>query len=64
METNTKKKKVVSLGRALAIILPAEFVRNSGIKKGDVVAVTYDTILVMINPNLPGEPKDKKDEER
>lgn len=56
METKTKRRKVIQFGQnSLVITLPKEFVDKSGIKKGDRVAVTYDSLLVIVNPNLPKE---------
>jgi antitoxin component of MazEF toxin-antitoxin module len=55
MDTKTKKRKVVKSGQALIITLPADFVRSSGLKKGDTVGVTYDSILVIVKPELPKE---------
>jgi antitoxin component of MazEF toxin-antitoxin module len=64
MDTKTKKRKVVKSGQALIITLPADFVRSSGLKKGDTVGVTYDSILVIVKPELPKEKsEEKRDEE-
>ena len=51
MGTKAKTRKVMKSGDALIISLPQEFVRRSGLKKGDVVAVAYDSLIVIVNPN-------------
>lgn len=48
-------RKVIKSGDALIITLPKEFTNKAGLKKGDVVAVTYDGLLVIVSPNPPEE---------
>ena len=55
METKTKTRKVIKSGEALILCLPKEFTDKAGIKKGDTVGVTYDSILIMVIPRLPKE---------
>lgn len=50
MKTKSKTKKVIQSGPSLIIILPREFVKSSGIKKGDIVGITYNSILAIVNP--------------
>jgi len=56
MQAKTKSKTVFQTGQSLAIILPRDFVRRSGIKKGDVVGVVYnDSTLTVVSPKQPKE---------
>ena len=50
METKTKTRRVIKSGEASIISLSAEFVRKAGLKKGDVVGLTYNSILVVMTP--------------
>jgi len=60
VETKTKRRKLIKFGREqLIITLPQEFVHKAGLKKGDVVGVTYDSILVIVTPNLLKEEQKK-----
>ena len=54
-ETKTKTRRVIKAGQGLVITLPVDFCRKANIKKGDVVGLTYDSILVVITPQLPKE---------
>lgn len=53
----TKTKKVIQSGNSLIVILPQDYVRETGLKKGDTVVITYDGVLIVLNPNLRGEVK-------
>jgi len=56
MKTTTKRRKVIRFGRdCMVITLPKEFTDKSGIKPGDVVGVTYDSVLVIVTPEKPKE---------
>ena len=46
----TKTKKIVEAGQGYLIYLPIDFVRASGIAKGDSVAVAYDENRLMVLP--------------
>jgi antitoxin component of MazEF toxin-antitoxin module len=48
-----KTRRLIQSANSLVITLPVDFVRRSGLKKGDVVAVAYDSLLVIVNPNEP-----------
>lgn len=61
METKTKLRKVIKSGNALIITLPKDFTDKARLAKGDVVAVTYDGLLVIVNPNEPKETKNEND---
>ena len=61
METKSKTRKIIKSGNGLILTLPKEFTDKAGLKKGDVVAVTYDGLLVIVSPNPPEE---KQHEER
>jgi len=50
MVTKTKTGRIMQLSNSLLITLPIDFVRKSGLKKGDVVGLTYDSILVIVTP--------------
>ena len=53
-----KTRRLIQSANSLLITLPVEYIRKAGLKKGDVVGVAYDNLLVVINPNLPkGEVK-------
>ena len=53
MEAKTKTRRIIKSGNGLIITLPVEYIRKTGLRKGDVVAVAYDTLLVVVNPNPP-----------
>lgn len=58
MQAKAKTRKIIKLGDSFAVTLPSDFVKRSRLTKGDTVAVAYDDLLVIVNPNLPrGEPK-------
>jgi hypothetical protein len=52
-KTVTKVKRVIQANTALEIVLPVDFVRKTGLGKGDEVVVSYtDQVLTVIpNPN-------------
>jgi len=51
METKTKRRKVIKFGQdAMVITLPKDFTNKAGIKVGDIVGITYDSILVIVTP--------------
>ncbi len=52
-ETKTKTMRVIKAGQGYVITLPIDFIRKAGIKKGDVLGLTYDSFLVVINPRPP-----------
>ena len=54
METKTKTRRIIKSGTALIITLPADFCRKAGLKKGDTVGLTYDSVLVIVIPKEPG----------
>ena len=53
METKTKTRRLIQSANSLLITLPVDYIRKAGLKKGDVVGVAYDSLLVVINPNPP-----------
>ena len=53
MATKAKTRKLIQSANSLLITLPVEYIRQTGLKKGDVVGVAYDRLLVVINPNPP-----------
>ena len=53
MQARAKTSSLIKLGESLAIILPREFIRKAGLEKGDKVAVAYDSIFAIVNPNEP-----------
>lgn len=53
METKTKLRKIIKSGDSLVVTLPKEFTDKARLAKGDVVSVTYDGLLVIVNPNEP-----------
>lgn len=59
MDTKSKTRKVIQSGNALIISLPADFCRKAGIRRGDVLGLTYNTIVIIGVPRLP--PKEKED---
>ena len=48
----TKTKKVIQSGNSLIVILPQDYVRETGLRRGDTVSITYDGVLIILNPNL------------
>jgi len=62
METKVKTRKIIKSGGSLLITLPREFTRKSGLSKGDTVAVAYDGLFVIINPNKPKGVKNNNEE--
>lgn len=57
METKSKTRKIIKSGNGLIITLPKEFTDKAELKKGDVVGVTYDSVLVIVTPRQPKETK-------
>ena len=51
MEAKAGTRKIVKSGESLHINLPIEFIRKAGLEKGDTVAIAYDSLLLIINPN-------------
>jgi len=62
VKTKAKVRKVVQCGTSLMVYLPTDFVRKSGLAKGDVVVVVYDDkTLTILNPNVrKGEDNDNR----
>ena len=58
-ETKTKNIRAVKSGAGLVITLPVAFCRKAGIKKGDVLGLTYDSVVIIAVPRLPQKPKEK-----
>jgi antitoxin component of MazEF toxin-antitoxin module len=62
MGTTTKTRRLIKSANSLIITLPADYIRKAGLKKGDVVGVAYDSLMVIVNPNPPkGEVKSNVD---
>lgn len=57
-DTKTKNIRAVKSGAGLVITLPVEFCRKAGIKKGDVLGLVYDSIVIIGVPRLP-PPREK-----
>jgi hypothetical protein len=55
--TKAKPAKLLRVGASMLITLPPEFIRKNKLKPGDRVGLTYNSILVVINPR---EPRDEK----
>jgi len=59
MQTKTRRRKVIKFGQdAMVVTLPKEFTDKAGIRVGDVVGVTYDSVLVIVTPEK--KPKEEK----
>ena len=54
-EFRVKTKKIIQSGRSLIVILPKDYVERTGLRKGDTVSITYNGILIILNPKLRGE---------
>ena len=61
MKVGAKRRKLVELGGSLVVSMPREYVREAGLRKGDMVAIAYDSLFVVVNPNMPKT--DKPEEE-
>ena len=57
MEPKHKTRKIIKSGNGLIITLPKEFTDRAELKKGDVVGVTYDSVLLIVTPREPKETK-------
>lgn len=51
MKAKAKLRKVIRAGNSLVVTLPREFIKMSGVKKGDTVGVVYSNLFVVVNPN-------------
>ena len=55
-----KRKIVFQTGQSLAIILPRDFCRRAGIRKGDITGVVYnDYSLTVVSPRQKPKEEDK-----
>jgi len=45
-----RNAKVVRLGNALAVFLPADWVRGNGIEKGSILEIVYDGVVTVKPP--------------
>ena len=61
MGTKTKTRRLIQSANSLLITLPVEYIRKTGLKKGDVVAVAYDSLMVIVNPNPAKGKEDNND---
>ena len=52
-QARAKTRSIIQLGESLAITLPREFIRKAGLSKGDTVAIAYDSLFIIVNPNIP-----------
>ena len=52
-KTITKVRRVVKSSNALEVVLPVDFIRKTGLAKGDEVVIAYtDQVLTVVpNPN-------------
>jgi len=55
-----KKAKVHTTGSSLIITLPNKFVKEHNIRKGDEIAVIFDSFLQIVPHSLPKE-KEKRE---
>ena len=46
-ETKTKTMRVIKAGQGLVITLPTDFCRKAHIKKGDVLGLTCDSVVII-----------------
>jgi uncharacterized protein Veg len=56
-QVKAKTRRVIKSGQGLIITLPADFCRKAGIKKGDVLGLTYDSVVIIA---IPKEPRREK----
>jgi len=50
-----KKRKMIMLDRQPMISLPLEWVKFWKMKKGDIIPIFYDSVLIVIPPNHPNK---------
>ena len=55
METIVSKRRLIKLGDSVAVTLPKEFIEKAGLKPKDIVGITADSFVVVINPRKPKE---------
>lgn len=52
MTIKAKTRRIIKLGDSFVVSLPSDFVKKSGLHKGDTVVVSYDgDSLIVLNPN-------------
>ena len=56
-ETKTKTRKLINIGGSYGVTIPKQFIDKTGLKFGDKVGLTYNSILVIV---VPMEPKETK----
>ncbi|GAH57287.1 unnamed protein product [marine sediment metagenome] len=60
MQTTTRRRKVIRFGRdSMGVTLPKEFTDKAQIRVGDVVGVTYDSVLVIVTPEKKPKEENK-----
>ena len=52
-QTQCKARKLLDIGGSYAITIPKPFIRKNGLRHGDMVGLTYDSILVLVVPQVP-----------
>ncbi len=51
----TRKVGRVGAGKSSYVVLPADWTRGNGVAKGDRVTILYDSVLVIVPPDLDHE---------
>jgi antitoxin component of MazEF toxin-antitoxin module len=49
-KTIVSRRRLIKLGDSVAVTLPKEFIEKAGLKLKDVVGITADSFVVVINP--------------
>jgi len=51
----TKTRKIINVGGSYGITIPKSFIEKNHLRFGDTVGIVFDSIMLIVNPNLPGE---------
>lgn len=54
-DTKTKTRKLINIGGSYGVTIPKKFIDKAGLKFGDRVGLTYNSILVIVVPMGPKE---------
>jgi len=57
-----KRVKIIRHGGSAGITIPARYLKESQLKVGDELSVTFDDVLFYLKPVEPREPKEQPDE--
>lgn len=63
MKSEAKPRRLVRMGNSIGITLPPEFIQRNGLKAGDTIGLSFNSIIVIVVPRLPEDRPEAKDQE-